>query len=268
MSPQIINFLVISLMIMFTRLAPGQEPPHEVMELDCQVCHNPDHWTRIQFDHTTTGFELEGNHQLLWCDRCHSVKNFQEVKKDCGSCHVDVHQGRLGPWCRACHTPRSWTVIDHSLAHAHTTFPLLGVHARIDCESCHYSEIEGNFSPLQSECYSCHEQDYQSVSTPNHLQSGFSKQCQECHSFYAWKPAQFVQHDAVFPIFNGNHAGVWNDCSDCHISPGNFAIFSCLNCHEHRRDRMDREHDDVNGYVYESQACYNCHPTGGKGNDD
>jgi hypothetical protein len=25
---------------------------------------------------------------------------------------------------------------------------------------------------------------------------------------------------------------------------------------------MDDEHDDVNGYVYSSPACYSCHPDG------
>jgi hypothetical protein len=25
---------------------------------------------------------------------------------------------------------------------------------------------------------------------------------------------------------------------------------------------MNNEHDDVGGYVYESQACYSCHPDG------
>jgi hypothetical protein len=25
---------------------------------------------------------------------------------------------------------------------------------------------------------------------------------------------------------------------------------------------MDREHRGINGYVFESNACYSCHPTG------
>jgi hypothetical protein len=25
---------------------------------------------------------------------------------------------------------------------------------------------------------------------------------------------------------------------------------------------MDDEHNDVNGYIYESNACYECHPDG------
>ena len=26
--------------------------------------------------------------------------------------------------------------------------------------------------------------------------------------------------------------------------------------------KMDDEHEDVSGYVYDSNACYDCHPTG------
>jgi hypothetical protein len=232
------------------------------MERDCRDCHNPDNWKMIRFNHSTTSFPLEGNHRDILCIQCHNIENFQDIGSSCRNCHTDVHQGRLGPWCQACHTPQSWTVIDYARAHANTTFPLLGVHARLDCGSCHYSEIEGEFSPLQSDCYSCHKEEYNSVQVPNHVEAGFSKVCETCHSFYAWQPAEFAEHDPLFPIFRGSHSGVWNQCSDCHISPGNYAIFSCLTCHEHSRDRMDREHREVSGYVYDSQYCYTCHPTG------
>ncbi len=256
-SSSLILLLVINISFFY-----GQEMPHKEMNIECSVCHNPDHWQQIHFDHSTTFFPLEAKHKEIDCQLCHTLKDFKQVSKECVACHTDVHQGRLGPWCVSCHTSKGWTVIDHNLAHTNTTFPLLGVHARLDCGACHFSEIEGEFSPLQSSCYSCHSADYQSVQSPNHLASGFSYQCETCHNFYAWKPAQLKEHDGIFPIFRGSHAGEWNDCSDCHISPGNFKIFSCLNCHEHERSRMDSEHREVRGYVYDSQACYNCHPTG------
>jgi hypothetical protein len=46
------------------------------------------------------------------------------------------------------------------------------------------------------------------------------------------------------------------------VNPNSFGVFSCLTCHEHNQSEMDDEHDDVPGYVYESTACYGCHPTG------
>ncbi len=39
-------------------------------------------------------------------------------------------------------------------------------------------------------------------------------------------------------------------------------IFSCINCHEHRKSKMDDEHKNVPGYLYESTKCYQCHPNG------
>ena len=44
--------------------------------------------------------------------------------------------------------------------------------------------------------------------------------------------------------------------------PGNYTTFSCTHCHEHSRREMGDEHSDVNGYVWESNACYQCHPDG------
>ena len=246
----------------------AQEVPHEVMDMDCETCHNAKNWKQIEFDHSNTGFPLQGKHRGNECRQCHDLKNFSEIHPECRHCHTDVHRGRLGPWCQACHTPVSWMLVDQTKAHANTTFPLLGVHSRLDCWACHYSEIEGEFSPLKSECYSCHFEDYNSVQSPNHAGSGFSKNCELCHGFYGWKPAQFSEHDGFFPIFSGNHAGVWNQCGDCHINPGSYQIFSCLTCHEHSKDRMDREHREVAGYVYDSNACYNCHPNGIAGDDD
>ncbi len=72
------------------------------------------------------------------------------------------------------------------------------------------------------------------------------------------------QHDGLyFPIFSGKHDNEWNTCDECHTTPGNYNMFSCIECHEHDNpgDLAD-EHDEVSGYVYESNACYTCHPNG------
>ena len=46
------------------------------------------------------------------------------------------------------------------------------------------------------------------------------------------------------------------------MNPGNFRVFSCLTCHAHNPRDMADKHKRVNGYVYESSACYGCHPSG------
>ena len=90
-----------------------------------------------------------------------------------------------------------------------------------------------------------------------------STDCKQCHGTASWDALGFPQHDSVyFPINSGNHAGVWSACSDCHVVPGDFGRFECIDCHAHRQDEMARQHDEVGGYSYVSSECYRCHPRG------
>ena len=59
-----------------------------------------------------------------------------------------------------------------------------------------------------------------------------------------------------FPITSGAHKVL--NCTDCHIVPQTFSIFSCIDCHEHRQSEMDDKHDEVLNYVWETMACYAC----------
>jgi hypothetical protein len=62
-----------------------------------------------------------------------------------------------------------------------------------------------------------------------------------------------------FPIESGAHKNF--DCSECHTTTGNYAIFSCTtSCHP--RSDTNEDHDEVSGYTYNSAACYSCHPDG------
>jgi hypothetical protein len=83
-----------------------------------------------------------------------------------------------------------------------------------------------------------------------------------CHTTNGWSPSTFNHDQQYFPIFSGKHRNKWANCSICHTNPNNFAVFSCITCHEHNKTKMDNEHRNVSGYVYNSQACYNCHPNG------
>jgi hypothetical protein len=94
----------------------------------------------------------------------------------------------------------------------------------------------------------------------NHNSDGFAHGCEMCHTTSNWNSS--FNHNAYFPIYSGAHNGEWNLCSECHTNPGNYAVFACINCHEHRRSNTDPDHNEVNGYVYESNACYSCHPDG------
>ena len=256
----ILNFMVISTCCF------AQGNPHKVLKIDCKECHNSDSWNEIGYDHSKTGFVLDGQHADLACTECHKIEDFGAVDKQCTSCHIDVHQGKLAHSCDNCHTTQSWTSMDVTNAHANTTFPLVGAHAKLDCRSCHISDIVGEYSFIRSDCISCHQADFNSAQSPSHSALGFGTRCEDCHTLISWQPADFSRHESFFPIYSGAHSGKWVSCLDCHAISGDYTTFSCLGCHEHNEASMDSRHREVSGYVYDSNACYHCHPSGRGGN--
>jgi hypothetical protein len=251
-----------TLLILLCAAAAGwtQEMPHEKMERDCRDCHDENNWRRVVFQHDQTHFPLQGWHKDLNCLLCHDVKDFSKTPAACAGCHIDVHQGKLNKNCDQCHTPRGWQLFDARRAHANTSFPLIGRHANLDCKTCHTGEVEGEFTPLQSECYACHQDVFRETKNPAHSDMNFSRRCEECHTLFSWHPADFGQHASYFGIYSGTHAGRWETCSTCHIVPGNYQEFSCYqNCHYHNQSAMDGRHREVRNYVYDSHRCYGCH---------
>jgi len=104
--------------------------------------------------------------------------------------------------------------------------------------------------------------DYNATTDPPHASAQFSTDCLTCHTQNAWEPSTFDHDSQYFPIYSGKHNNEWNLCSECHTNSSNYSIFSCIDCHEHNQSEMNSEHDDVGGYVWESNACYECHPDG------
>ncbi len=321
----------------------AQSPHGDDLTISCDDCHKTSGWTMepgtYTFDHNSaTNFPLTGQHQSVDCKSCHSTLVFSAAQPECASCHTDMHNQTVGMECALCHTSQSWLVPNITEIHQMSRFPLLGAHATAECIACHPSastlsfeplgiecidchqtdynsatspnHVAGNFSTncvechfinvftwsgagidhsffpltqghaigdcyqchaqgtdysnISAECFSCHEQDYLSTDNPNHSSIDLSTQCMECHTTApGWKPADFRTHDGqYFPIYSGKHNGEWNSCTDCHQNPANYAQFTCIDCHEHNKPDTDDEHDDVGGYIYESQACFDCHPTG------
>ncbi|MFZ0427717.1 MAG: cytochrome c3 family protein, partial [Acidobacteriota bacterium] len=156
--------------------------------------------------------------------------------------------------CVTCHGDQATTW--EGAEFDHSSFPLQGRHQTAACADCH---TNGVYQGLASDCVSCHRREYDQTTDPNHAAAGFPTDCTTCHGTQAttWEGAQF-DHSS-FPINSGAHRGL--ACSDCHLS-SNYLQFSCIDCHEHDRASTDRHHREVGGYVYESQACYSCHPNG------
>jgi len=236
--------------------------PHKRLTLACEVCHSAESFKDIHFDHSTTGYALEGHHAVASCLACHNVEDFSKVDGACASCHSDVHRGRLGTTCEHCHAAGGWKVFDAEEIHADSNFPVMGRHLMVDCEGCHPGMPETDFRSTPTECVACHRADYEGVENPNHVQSGFSTDCRTCHQLMAWTPAVMSDHDVIFPIFSGSHRNQWSDCSECHTSPDNYRVFDCLTCHQHEQLATDSHHAGMPDYSYTSEACLSCHPTG------
>ena len=237
----------------------GPVVPHETFPADCSLCHLVDEdWSTLRddfdFDHAVeTGFALLGAHEDAQCLRCHNDRGPVQLfsVRGCAGCHEDVHRGQLGKDCLACHDQYDWHPEGQIALHDRTRFPLVGAHATTACWRCHPGAQVGNFTRAQTDCFACHAADYQRTASPNHASIGFATSCQNCHNTHAWSSARF---DHRFPINSGRHSGF--ACEDCHVNPRTFRVFSCTDCHAHNRGDMDNKHDDVNGYVYESGACY------------
>ncbi|MGD8439395.1 MAG: hypothetical protein PVG53_02590, partial [Holophagae bacterium] len=157
--------------------------------------------------------------------------------------------------CDSCHDPAdpNW----NQGTFAHSFYPLLGVHGQQECVTCHSS---GVYQGLPSDCVDCHLDDYNTATNPNHVAAGFPTLCDLCHqpSDLSWN--QGVFDHMYFPITSGPHRGA--GCDRCHVDQNNFGIFSCISGGCHPRIQTDEDHDEVMGYVYQSPACYACHPDG------
>ena len=331
--------ILLYIFVSFTFTTKGVDSPHgKALRIDCAKCHQTENWKNIKengFNHATTSFPLTGQHRAVACIKCHSTNIFTDAKNECVSCHTDIHEGTLGKNCETCHNTDAWIVTNSKIRqiHQYQGFPLLGVHAITDCIRCHSDASKTRYNKIRSDCYACHQLQYEATQTPNHkeagfdtdcarchnvnaqvwagagynhsffplkgghsgldckkchisgykglssdcvschltdynnaknpLHTGFSKDCKSCHTINAWQPAAISNHDAAyFPIYSGKHKGTWNKCSECHTNVNNYKEFSCINCHEHNQSKMNHEHDDVRGYVYNSKNCFQCHPRG------
>jgi predicted CxxxxCH...CXXCH cytochrome family protein len=146
-------------------------------------------------------------------------------------CHGGFELGESG------NSPK-WTLVDGTQA---------------VCGSCH-GLPPGGEHPDTTQCNLCHG----TVVDVNNKINDLTKHINGIQELdIAW-------HDKVyFPIYSGKHMNKWHDdCAICHNVNGNKKEFTCFSCHTHNKDKLDAEHSDVSAYVYNSEACYSCHPDG------
>jgi hypothetical protein len=234
---------------------------------ECASCHpvSSFQWSGSGFNHNF--FPLVQGHAAQTCTECHITGNYTDASPECNSCHRDDYLATTNPDhqasgfpanCENCHTLNpGWKPASFD----HGSFPLTLGHAGPSCIECHTS---GNYASTPTDCYACHQSAYSGTTNPSHLALGFSTNCTDCHTTEPdWKPAAFREHDSKsFPIYSGSHNGEWNSCTDCHTDPSNYALFSCITCHEHNKTDMDDKHREEAGYSYSSSECLRCHPGG------
>ncbi len=191
----------------------GPVVPHDGFPADCTLCHAGDDWQTIredfEFDHLAeTGVALNGAHAVAECLRCHNDRGPVELfaQQGCAGCHEDVHRGQMGQDCTKCHQENDWRPEGQIALHAETRLPLAGAHAALQCWACHTGASVGNFKNIDPQCVSCHLDDYQATTNPNHVAESYPTTCEDCHGFVAF------DQGAIF-----NHAGIVDGCLSCHL---------------------------------------------------
>jgi hypothetical protein len=254
----------------------------------CELCHSPEKWDKIAFDHgKETDFRLLGQHKKAECNSCHTAeilkKNKQQKKKlptDCFGCHKhdDSHKGANGEKCKDCHNSESWK--KHKFDHdKKTDFPLRGKHKDLSCSFCHKGNLEEE-EKLKSDCIGCHKKD-------DVHRGKQGKQCNNCHNEKGWRDNVFFDHDlSSFPLI-GMHAAI--QCEECHLtSVYNSTKSECNACHagdDVHKTRLGTDcetchnpnsweiwlfdHDKATRFkidgAHKDAGCYDCHKTNSKG---
>lgn len=261
--------------------------PVSASEKECASCHsehNGENFALIRwnpspdaFDHSKTGYVLQGKHAGLACARCHTAAHISPAQraiisiKDlnrtylglspaCVTCHQDQHQGRLGQNCLQCHGFNDWKTLSVPSAkfdHSRTRYPLTGLHGQVACQKCHLPGADGRprYTGLAfSTCNECH-------ADPHH--GTLPGSCQSCHNTGGWKRVsvaavseRFDHSRTKFPLL-GKHVEV--RCDQCHAG-GDFkkpvAFQKCSDCHQDAHNAQFLQRADKG-------ECSSCHTVDG-----
>ena len=108
---------------------------------ECAQCHKLAGFAPTTFDlaaHATTAFALDGKHVATACKSCHKSAAprlaWSVAARQCADCHANPHGTQFAKeqaegGCAKCHTTFDW----HQPHIDHSTWPLVGSHARTPC---------------------------------------------------------------------------------------------------------------------------------------
>jgi hypothetical protein len=140
-------------------------------ESGCKNCHTENRWSDITFNHSVTGFILDGAHTRQSCRICHFRKDpdgnvlqkFSGLPTKCTECHTDNHFKQFDKNgitnCTSCHDTENWKASKFN--HNNTAFRLDGKHINVACAKCHKPQQEGSkiyikYKLKEFKCESCH----------------------------------------------------------------------------------------------------------------
>jgi hypothetical protein len=276
------------------RITQKQGFHSQLEDQTCVLCHSDHigndfemiHWDPSQkdFDHSQTGYELEGKHIGLDCRTCHAnnfimaedileyakkylatdvlKSTFLGLGTNCVDCHEDVHKEEFKEQsCDACHVPQDWLKVTETFDHQkQTKFPLLGAHEKVKCEDCHTEQQPKvgdfqvhRFGGLKFDlCTDCHEDKHKGA---------FGQDCLECHtesSFKISKQTGSFDHDKTRYPLTGLHNQV--KCETCHTEKEQYKLRSsfdaCSDCHSDH-------HEGAFQKARRTSECDQCHSTKG-----
>ncbi len=228
----------------------------------CQICHRSTaSWQGAVFSHK---FQLLGKHKLALCSDCHKSGQYAGLPTACLSCHLNDYNRAGDPNHKQAGFPTDCVVCHGNGATGwqnakfdHNKFALKGKHKIAACADCHKN---GQYTGTPSTCVSCHLNDYNGTTDPNHPQAGFPTDCVACHGDGAagWTGAGF---DHTKFVLKGKHKTA--ACADCHKN-GQYAgtPSTCISCHlNDYNGTNDPNHRQANY----STDCATCHGDGAQG---
>jgi len=236
------------------------EPAHleQGYPTDCRDCHDSFTWNS-NFNHDNE-YILREAHLELMCNECHMDRVFDDTPQACGTCHLPAWEASENPphddaefdrVCENCHGENDWVPSnwDHN---TETEYLLDGEHLKASCESCH--EIIP-YSDQPTECYACHQADYEATLEPNHITIGLPTTCEVCHTTTDWTSDGIDHNQTQFPL-QGAHAELL--CETCHVDGYDLPII-CEGCHlpdyEGTNTGQSPDHQQY-GFT---QDCLQCH---------
>lgn len=229
---------------------------------DCAGCHETSGFTIVEDKgfHDRTLFPLNGFHRTVKCSECHN-RDGHEIWKgtpsQCVSCHYETYLGAklpdhkssgFGTDCAKCHSENGFK---GSYNHDNTTFPLTGAHSAVKCSECHGGNVYTN---IDSNCKSCHIDDYNNSDSPNHIAAGFPSSCENCHNTNTWVPSSFDHASTGFTL-TGGHSKV--SCSECHKNDIYAGIQAdCISCHQNDFVKTSNPAHSLSNSIPQCETCH------------